>query len=338
MRFFIDEGGLFTPASGWGVVCSLAIPHKEVGPARREIERLSQGWPRKDGELKGGLLRPAHLYKLVEVLFRHDALLHACAIDVSREDKIGVDRHKASQCERITKYLTSTQPMNFIRQIWELRHALERMPTQLYIQCVLMTELVASAIEETIPYFAQRRPRELAEFEWTIDAKDPCRVSPQEEWWRGIQGPFQEARTRREAMRFFRGPGFDYRFLDRKFSIQKEVWYPDRPRGMARGYDIKKMVTERIEFVDSRSETLIQAVDILASFLRQLLGDKITDDEVACALGKLQIIRRQGEQPQSLKVLQISRLPGGRTGLFRIVRTMTLAGRNMIKPSRRIAA
>ena len=54
MHFFTDEGGTFTPATGWGVVCSLAIPHKSVGPARREIERLTRDWPRNGGELKGG--------------------------------------------------------------------------------------------------------------------------------------------------------------------------------------------------------------------------------------------------------------------------------------------
>jgi hypothetical protein len=86
MRFFIDEGGLFIPETGWGVVCSLAIPHKEVGSTRREIDRLSSGWPRKNGELKGGYLHPSHLQALVEVLFRHDAIMHACAVDVSRED------------------------------------------------------------------------------------------------------------------------------------------------------------------------------------------------------------------------------------------------------------
>src|SRR5258708_28428584 len=99
MHFFIDEGGLFIPQSGWGVVCSLAIPHKEVGPTRREIAWLSRGWRRKNGELKGGLLEPTHLDALVEVLFRRDALLHACAIDVSREDPKGVEHHKERQCE-----------------------------------------------------------------------------------------------------------------------------------------------------------------------------------------------------------------------------------------------
>ena len=35
VHIFIDEGGTFIPATGWAVVCSLAIPHKEVGPASK---------------------------------------------------------------------------------------------------------------------------------------------------------------------------------------------------------------------------------------------------------------------------------------------------------------
>jgi hypothetical protein len=89
---FIDEGGTFVPWTGWAVVCLLALPHKEVGPTRREINRLSREWPRRDGELKGGVLQPPHLIVLVDVLFRHDALVHACAIDVSREDTEGIKR------------------------------------------------------------------------------------------------------------------------------------------------------------------------------------------------------------------------------------------------------
>jgi hypothetical protein len=102
VHHFIDEGGTFIPSTGWGIVCSLAIPHTEVGRARREIDRLSRDWPRRGGELKGGLLQPAHLESLVEVLFRHDAIMHACGMDVSREDIDGVDLHKARQCEGIT--------------------------------------------------------------------------------------------------------------------------------------------------------------------------------------------------------------------------------------------
>jgi hypothetical protein len=338
MRFFIDEGGLFTPQTGWGVVCSLTVPHKDVGPTRREIERLTRNWPRKNGELKGGLLQPSHLGALVDVLFRHDALMHACAIDVARQEVGDVARHKSGQCEGITKYLAPTHHLSFIRQVWELRRTLERMPNQLYIQFVLMSELVNSVVEEATMYFAQRRPRELAQFEWTIDAKDPTRVSPQEEWWRDVLGPLSESRSRTKPWGMVRDPSFDYRFLEKNFLVEKELWSPDRPRERTEGFDIKKMITDRMSFVDSRTETFIQAVDILASFLRRLLADKIEGEDVgtvARSLGRLQIIRNRGGKPQSLQMLTISNAPHSQKRLGGALRTMTGAARSMMKGTAR---
>jgi hypothetical protein len=207
LHIFIDEGGTFIPATGWAVVCSLAIPHREIGPARREINRVSWDWPRKGGELKGGILRPTHLQSLVEVLFRHDALMHACAIDVSREDAARVDQHKAGQCDGITKHLTPEHYPDLVREVWDLRRVLEGMSRQLYIQCVMMKELVRIASEEVTLYFAQRRPRELAKFEWTIDAKDPRRITSQEKWWRETLAPLLESASRREPFVFVKDAG-----------------------------------------------------------------------------------------------------------------------------------
>jgi hypothetical protein len=143
------------------------------------------------------------------------------------------------------------------------------MPRQLYLQSVLLSDLVYTAAEETAMYFAQRRPRELSQFEWTIDAKDPRRVTTYEKWWRDTLAPLLESRSRSEPMRFVQDPAFNYHFFDKSFAMRKELWHPDRPREMIDGCNIKKMITERMEFVDSRSETLIQSVDILASFLRR---------------------------------------------------------------------
>lgn len=274
MRFFIDEGGTFVPETGWGVVCSLAFPHKEVGPARREIKWVSREWQRSKDELKGGLLKPAHLEALVEILFRHDAILHANAIDVSREDLDRVDSHKVNQCDGITKYLAPTH-----------------------------------------------------------HPKDPRRITTQEQWWRDTLAPLLESRSRRRPIRLVRDPAFDYRFLDRSFRMRKEMWYPDRPRQAVDGYDIKKMITDRMTFLDSRSEILIQTVDILASFLRRLLAGEVGGDEIARALGRLQIIRRNGGQTQSLNVLTIARRSGRKTGLYKTLRAMTAAGRSMMKGS-----
>jgi hypothetical protein len=291
--------------------------------------------------VKGGLLQPAHLDVLVDVLFRHDAILHACAIDVAREDPQGVDAHKVKQCEGITKYLAPTHHPNFVRQVWELRHTLERMPNQLYIQFVLMNELVCSSCEESTMYFSQRRPHELAKFEWTIDAKDSCRITPQEQWWHDTLAPFVESSSRREPMILVKDAGFDYRFFDRSVSMQKEMWHPDAPREVVDGYDIKKMMTEHMAFVDSRSEILIQAVDILASFLRRLLAGELAAKHVAQSLGKLQIRRKRGNNLLSVRLLTLSRPPSdprNSSDLSRVLQQMSRAARNMIRTKSRLLA
>jgi hypothetical protein len=42
----------------------------------------------------------------------------------------------------------------------------------------------------------------LAQFEWTIDAKDPLRVSTQENWWRDTLGALVESKSLREPFPF----------------------------------------------------------------------------------------------------------------------------------------
>ena len=272
------------------------------------------------------------------MLFRHDALVHACAIDVSREDTKALEHHKSKQGEGMTRYLTPEHHPNVIEQIRRLRRLLERMPQQLYLQSVILRELIAWTSEETALYFAQRRPRELGEFEWTIDAKDPKKITTYEKWWRETLGPLLESHSRREPLRLVRDRDFDYRFFDRSYLTRKELWHPDRPRETVECYDLTKMITKRIQFVDSRSEILIQAVDVYASFLRRLLAGEIVGDDFSRALGRLQIIRAvDGGQPQSLRVLTLSRRPAGRRDLFKTLRRMTLAGRSMIKPRSSLA-
>jgi hypothetical protein len=135
-----------------------------------------------------------------------------------------------------------------------------------------------------------------------------------------------------------RDSAFDYRYFEREYSMRKEMWCPDKPREMVYGHDIKKMFSEHMAFVDSRSETLIQAVDILSSFLRRLLEGQIAGNDIVRALGRLQIIRMQNRHPQSLRVLTMSRIRSSRTGLFKTLRAMTIAGRSMMKPKRYNAA
>jgi len=337
MKIFFDESGTFTATSGWSVVCSLSIPHKETGPASRKIAYLAREWPRaSNGELKGGSLTGQHLSALVDVLFAREAIFHATAIDMSAEDDAGLRSHKEGQCEAMTENLTSDHHPNFVKEVWALRRTLEKMPMQLYVQSALMTTLIATVTEQTTMYFAQRRPGELAQFEWIVDAKDSQRITTQEKWWRETLGALLESRGRREALHLVRGTDFNYNYFEKSYLTETLAWNPGGIETVITGYDIKKLISKQLSFVDSRSDILIQATDILASFLRRMLMGQIKDSAIACSLGRLQIRQRPSNLIwQSIQLATLSRdVQREKAPFGDLLQSMSLSGRTMLRPTK----
>lgn len=328
MRIFIDEAGRFISGDGLSLACALTIPHRSVGPCRREVLRLSRDWPRKDGELKSAELDVKHLSTLVDILHRHDALLHVVATDAAK-DQATVARHQAEQALGITKYLTNQHHQSLVDSVRELRRSLEKMPAQLYIQCVVMLQLVWIVAEEASLYFAQRRPRELAKFEWMIDAKDPHRITAQEKLWREVIGPLGESRSRRKPFAFGDDSGFNYRYFDRAFSTKKDMWFPDGSRKSMEGFDIKKLITDNVSFVDSRSELFIQTTDVLAGFMRRALRGRNAQSAVLKTLGRLMIQKKK-------QTIRLIALEGGEVenGLAARIKVIASSGRGLLKPER----
>jgi hypothetical protein len=272
-----------------------------------------------------------HLAALVDVLLRHDALLHTVGTDPTTYGLEAVSVHQAGQAAGITRYLTGEFLPTFVESVRELRRQLEAMPPQLYVQCVAMLELVWTVAEEAALYFAQRRPRELALFEWIIDAKDK-QVTTQERWWRDVIGPLGESRSRREPFKRTRDPDFDYTHFDRAFRLEKDLWHPDKPRERIVGIDIKKMISDRVTFVDSRSELLIQAADVLAGFMRRVLRRNSMDHETVLTLGRLTIPVNHPAFTQSVRLVSLGSEKRVPRFLGPRLKAMASAGRPMLKP------
>jgi hypothetical protein len=273
----------------------------------------------------------------VDLLFARDALLHSSAINRAVDTDDRFKTHKQSQSEGITEYLTAEHSPDVVQNLWRLRRDLEKMSMQLYAQFVAMSDLVTTVVEQATMYFSQRRPRELANFKWTIDAKDPLRVTTQERWWRETLGPLLESRCRHQPLQLYRGSAFDYRFFEKAYMGEKTMWHPEKPRERVTGYDIERILSDRISFTDSRSDILIQAVDILANHVRRVLNGKITDVQIARVLGRLQINQRPAKGIyQSVRLLGLSK--AGRLNesdhLGSMIRRMSLAGRSMRRPEK----
>jgi hypothetical protein len=196
-----------------------------------------------------------------------------------------------------------------------------------------MTELTAVVMEQTTMYFAQRRPRELSQFKWVKNAKDPRRITPQEKWWRDTLGPLQESRFRRKPFERVDDPDFDYRFFDKSCEIKKRMWYPDKPCEIITGYDIRKILSDQISFKVSHSDILLQATDILTNFLRRVLMGRIVNPAVAYILGRLQIRQRVDTnfyQSIHLHTFTDAKQAKNRQ-LERMIEQMSLAGRSMLR-------
>jgi hypothetical protein len=143
--------------------------------------------------------------------------------------------------------------------------------------------------------------------------------------------PLLESKSRREPFGIVNDAGFNYKYFERSFAMKYEPF--DRPGQIADGYDIKKMITAQIAFVDSRSHILIQTVDILTSFLRRILAGEIAGAEVWRTLGRLQIYKMQRKnEPQTLSLVTLSADWKPRRELVKSLEVMTKAARVMIKP------
>jgi Protein of unknown function (DUF3800) len=317
MITFIDESGKFTANDGWSVVAALTLTHSFALQARRELAVETRNWLRVDGELKGRSLDEAKLRRLVDILWKRQALLHVVAVNVGLEDADGIRRHRLTQAEKMTAQLTSEHHPELVSQVMGLRDSLEAMSDQLYVQSVAMTELISECIQNSAMYFSIRKPEELARFDWKIDAKSPTGETRQETWWKSVLGPIYESNTDRHQMIFLDDPKADYSYFDEAYALEKHVWRPSGDRELVSGFDVGKLIVRAVKFVDSKSDILLQAADILANRIRRCMQDETFDDQTAKSLGRLQITQSRQGMPQVVKIISLTKHGQDSSSAFR---------------------
>lgn len=246
------------------------------------------------------------LRSLVDVLWKRQALLHVVAVNVGAEDSDGIRRHKLTQAEKMTAHLTPEHHPDLVEQVGKLRVSLEAMSDQLYVQSVAMTQLIAECAQNAAMYFAFRKPEELARFEWKIDAKSSSGETRQETWWKTVLGPIFESNAERHQFVFVDDPKADYSYFDQTYALEKTLWKPNGERKLVSGFDIGKLMVKPTQFVDSKSDILLQAVDILANRVRRCLQNDQFDDRTATSLGRLQIRQARQGTRQVVKIIALT--------------------------------
>jgi hypothetical protein len=201
MYVFIDEAGpfLIPPASKPNVISSVAavvIPDPMLVGLFRRFRRLTRSWRDERGEIKGSKLDEVQVATILKALRRDDVLVFAACIDMGLHTKAGIAKHKEQQALLIDRAAQGDHPNR--RPYWEETAAgLRRMSLQLYVQAVLMTEVMAQVLNDSWLYYQQRVPSTLRTFVCRIDAKN-LSLTPAEDTWLKLVSSMLQTRSMHE--------------------------------------------------------------------------------------------------------------------------------------------
>ncbi|WP_173509485.1 hypothetical protein [Sinorhizobium psoraleae] len=270
MRIFIDESGTFSGQNNISAVGALIIPDQNFKGFEKLYGRLRRKLPQEKGEVKGRLLCEEHIGEVVAILRKLNCLFEVVAVDSACHTEDEVKRHKTGQEEHITMHLTDEHHETLVNAVWGLRKQLEATSLQLYVQSCAMADLVYNSIYHANLYYSFRRPKELGEYHWVIDAKNRDKVTAWEDWWSTVILPMIESRSFREP--FAAAEGGDYRAHER-FRTEpgeyKKQFMKDPEKGDA--FDLKLLLKEDFRF-SWDAEYGLEAADILVNAVRRSLA------------------------------------------------------------------
>jgi hypothetical protein len=282
MDIYIDESGNFlVPAKGGrnlSCVGALVVREGSRDVLAARYASLVRFWGSRDKEIKGSSLCESQVAAVIALLVEARCLFFVCATEMSENDPSEMHRYQASQARCLTDDPTEKHPPKLRTQMAGIRKLYEAMPPQLFIQTVLLTDLIKRVIDLATMHFAMRGPAsEAGAFRWVIDGKEEQKTK-YETAWQLMAGGLIESRTiESPGVRIAEG---DYSHFDRKFARGDQPWPAHLPRPNSRTpgqpgstFDLKRVLYESMEFADSRTRPGLQLADIVTNaFRRALMG------------------------------------------------------------------
>jgi hypothetical protein len=275
LHIFIDETGTFTgigqPLS-ISMIGALIVPDARLRSLEREYGKLRKYLPTENGEVKGKRLSEKDIAKLMPILRHHDVIFEVAAIDLGIHTEEGIRRNQAGRAEGMTANLTEEHHQTMVDAIWKARRELESYSLQLNIQSAIIFELVRTVIEHGTMYYCQRRPEELANFHWVIDAKgDNSIPTPWEKWWTTFIKPALQTKFAHNPIGSLKIGDYSHmkRFVfDEVSEFHQKILKPkpDGPKPMNLGL----VLSESLRF-STDPEPGLELVDILTNATRRAL-------------------------------------------------------------------
>jgi hypothetical protein len=191
-----------------------------------------------------------------------------------------------------------------IREVQSLADMARQLSPQEFLQSFVTIRFLHTLVPLVTNYYAQRRPKEVENFHWVVDAKDKKRVRA-EEFWTQLVLPALERASEREPFGTF--PFGDYTYFERHM-ISSEIVLK---RGMPEGtllIDSRQVYEEDLQFADSKGSDGLQLCDVVLCACARLLNGHL-HIRVATELGPLMI--HQVPSPLSFAALKTRRFPAG---------------------------
>jgi hypothetical protein len=296
MHTFIDESGIFSNPSNKtniaSVVAALSVPTTRKKELFRRFKELTTNWTDENGEVKGKNLDEEQIATIVSLLQKFDVILEMDVIDLGLHPEDEIDRFKRIQADQITAGLTPAHHSDIVRTAEEIRKTFLAMPTQLYIQALIMFFLIPRILLHGILYYARRIPRELSWFYWMVDAKDES-ITAYEKAWSTALYPIMSGQSAKNPIQFVEGGDYSYfeRFEKSNERMIKEI---EQEKGLEAGsimtIRLGDVFGKHFQFQDSRYNVGLQMADILANATQRALNGKL-DIAGWGDIGSLMIIR-----------------------------------------------
>lgn len=281
MLIFIDESGNFAfPTSAQrnlSCVGALVIPEAAHNNVVSEFVKLRSSWSPGAQELKGSTLSEQQTSQVIELLFQAGCVFFVCATEMSLNSESMIADFQRVQAEYVTDSITDAHHRFVRRKAFKIRGSLEGMATPLFLQSMLLTDLVRKVIDQASVHFAMQNPSELGAFRWFVDAKDKTKTAYEVTWELMAASLIQTKGIEKPGVAVLEG---DYSYFERSFMISANQWpaYLPNPRAARpaeRGmmFNLGKVLYDSLSFPDSKNCCGLQLADILSStFRRALMG------------------------------------------------------------------
>lgn len=300
MYIFIDESGSFTSKGAsygsWNVVAAYFVPETENRKIQNYLKKLKiQSGYKSTEEVKLGKLKETDYFQFLENLARLNSILFATATDASLNLQEKVETHKLTQAEAIMVNYPRMKHQGGKDAVIYQADQIRNLSNVLYMQLTCQINLLHSVLDRGIPYFIQRYPNSLRFFRWRVDEKNSnfedllkkLGLDLLQSW--SIENPMYKLDwcDYRPMKKFMYEEGDMPQYLIDEFPELKN----------AEGFDIKKIIRDDIQFVDSKAHLGVQVVDLLVSGVRRCLKGQFEDNLKASELLGALMVKQEGNKP-----------------------------------------